>query len=310
MFVPSSSHVASIRVASRDLVRELGFTSASFAGTALPPSAVHALIEIEAGRVSARELGDLLKLDKSSVSRMLRKLVVDGLVEERRDKGDGRIKRLSLTPPGKDRVTRIHAFAQARVSDALARLRPEEAGVVLEGLRLYAGALAREAPPRRIKIVPGYQPGLVARVTQMHALSYARISGFGRRFECVVARGLAEFCDRLDHPRNAIWTAARNGEIVGSVAIDGEDLGGDVAHLRWFIVDDSARGGGVGRKLLETALAFIDARRFAETHLWTFAGLVAARHLYEASGFAIAEERMGEQWGSEVLEQRFVRSGS
>ena len=100
----------------------------------------------------------------------------------------------------------------------------------------------------------------------------------------------------------------RGQEIIGSVAIDGEDLGADIAHLRWFIVDDGVRGSGVGRRLLETALAFVDEKGFAETHLWTFNGLLAARHLYETPGFKCVEEHPGSQWGSEVLEQRFVRS--
>jgi GNAT superfamily N-acetyltransferase len=158
-----------------------------------------------------------------------------------------------------------------------------------------------------IVILSGYRPGLIARVTQMHALYYARTSGFGQRFESVVAGGLATFCDRLENPQNAIWAAMQGTEIVGSIAIDGEDLGTDIAHLRWFIVDDGVRGSGVGRKLLSTALAFVDANGFAETHLWTFSGLFAARRLYEAQGFRCVEERPGSQWGSEVLEQRFSR---
>lgn len=158
-----------------------------------------------------------------------------------------------------------------------------------------------------ISVGPGYQQGLIARVTQMHAHYYARTSGFGQRFESLVANGLAGFCDRLANPINEIWTATRCGEIVGVVAVDGEDLGRNIAHLRWFILDDGVRGYGIGRKLLSAALSFVDEREFAETHLWTFSGLDAARHLYETYGFSCIEERSGSQWGSEVMEQRFVR---
>lgn len=156
-------------------------------------------------------------------------------------------------------------------------------------------------------IVAGYRPGLIARVTEMHALYYARTAGFGQRFESVVASGLAAFCDRLAHPVNGLWTAMRNDRILGSIAIDGEDLGNGTAHLRWFIMDDESRGSGMGRQLLSAALGFVDAHRFQETHLWTFSGLDAARHLYETNGFRCIEEYLGDQWGTEVLEQRFVR---
>jgi hypothetical protein len=64
---------------------------------------------------------------------------------------------------------------------------------------------------------------------------------------------------------------------------------------------------GLGRKLLADALALADEKSFVETHLWTFNGLSAARHLYEIHGFACVEERIGSQWGNEVIEQRFVR---
>lgn len=165
---------------------------------------------------------------------------------------------------------------------------------------------AAAGPPA--EIVEGYRVGLIAGITRMHAFFYARESGFGQRFESVVAAGLAEFCHRLENPRNAIWAAVQGDRIVGSVAIDGEDLGADTAHLRWFIVDDALRGSGLGRRLLGTALAFADEQGFAETQLWTFSGLSAARRLYESHGFACVEERPGDQWGSEVLEQRFARA--
>lgn len=309
----SRSTIDSIRAASRRLVRELGFMGGVFAGTNLPPSAVHALIEIDASDgISAHDLGGVLRLEKSSVSRMLRKLVISGDVLEKPDEKDARAKNLSLSTAGKQRVAEIHAFARAQVASALGRLPSEHHRIVREGLCLYADALAAKpgaptSPARKAEIVSGYRPGLVARVTEMHTLYYAREAGFGRRFEAVVAKSLGDFIDRLDTPGNGIWAALRDGRIVGSIAIDGEDLGPGISHLRWFIVDDEMRGTGVGRRLLETALAFSDALHVSETHLWTFVGLHAARHLYEETGFALAEERLGSQWGKEVLEQRFVR---
>lgn len=78
-------------------------------------------------------------------------------------------------------------------------------------------------------------------------------------FEAKVAAGVAEFSDRLDKPCNQIWLAVMNGRIMGSVAIDGEDLAPGEAHLRWFILDDGCRGRGVGKKLLTEAMRFATA---------------------------------------------------
>jgi DNA-binding MarR family transcriptional regulator/GNAT superfamily N-acetyltransferase len=307
---PASQLIDHIRATSRHLVRELGFMGGDFAGTDLPPSAVHALIEIEKGDMTARDLAAILRLEKSSVSRMLRKLVEAGDVREAAGEEDTRTKRLSLTPAGQQRVASIHAFARAQVSSALARLHQGQHETVLEGMRLYANALLpRDQKPQSspVEIVTGYRPGIIARITEIHALYYARTSDFGQAFESRVAGGLAEFSGRLENPQNRIWAAMLDGQVRGSVAIDGEDLGEGIAHLRWFITDDTLRGTGAGKKLLDAAMDFVDASGFTETHLWTFAGLNAARHLYETRGFALVEEYTGSQWGREVLEQRFVR---
>ncbi|HEX7853583.1 MAG TPA: helix-turn-helix domain-containing GNAT family N-acetyltransferase [Sphingobium sp.] len=303
--------IAEIRDVSRTLVREWGFLGEDFAGGDLPPSIVHALIEIEAcPGITARALGELLRLEKSSVSRLLQKLIQSGYIATETDARDGRSKKLGLSEAGAGRIKAIHAFGNRQVSDALGRLEPSQHRMVADGLRLYADALGRRrdaARPSEIEIVQGYQTGIIARVTDMHARYYSKAVGFGQRFESVVAGGLAAFCDRLQNPRNAIWSAVRDGRIIGSVAVDAEDMGDGVAHLRWFIVDEAVRGGGVGRNLLTTALAFTETHGFTETHLWTFSGLSAAHHLYRAHGFACVEERQGDQWGNIVLEQHFVR---
>ena len=156
-------------------------------------------------------------------------------------------------------------------------------------------------------IVEGYHPGAIGQAVAMHARYYARAVGFGRYFEQKVAGELAEFAGRLDRPANGLWLALQGDAIVGTVVIDGEDLGPGTAHLRWFIVEDGRRGAGIGRALLTAAVAFCDRQGFAEIHLWTFKGLDAARRLYEAHGFALAAEAVGRQWGTEVVEQKFVR---
>jgi DNA-binding MarR family transcriptional regulator/GNAT superfamily N-acetyltransferase len=309
-----TSHPVSIddiRTQSRKLVRALGFMGGAFAGTDLPPSSVHALIEIEQQPgITAAGLSDSLRLDKSSVSRLLRKLVLSGDVSEMPDAGDARIKRLGLTENGRRRVSEIHAFARRQVAAALDRLPLPQHRTVFDGLSLYANALAPASDDAATpgEIVSGYQPGLIAGITGMHAEYYARTAGFGRSFEVVVAAGLADFCNRLDHPDNEIWAVIRGGRILGSIAIDGQDLSPGVAHLRWFILDDSLRGSGFGRRLMAKALAFVDNSSFERADLWTFDGLRAARHLYETHGFTLAEQRLGAQWGREVLEQRFTRN--
>ncbi|MEM9278584.1 MAG: GNAT family N-acetyltransferase [Pseudomonadota bacterium] len=158
-----------------------------------------------------------------------------------------------------------------------------------------------------MKIETGYKPGLIGSIVEMHARYYSITSGFGPEFEAKVAAGLADFIPRLENPQNQIWHVSSDDKISASIAIDGEDLGNNTAHLRWFIVDDNMRGTGIGNNLTGLALDFCDAQRFERCVLWTFEGLDAARRLYEKNGFELVEEWEGDQWGSVVTEQRFER---
>ncbi|MBA8879724.1 helix-turn-helix domain-containing GNAT family N-acetyltransferase [Phyllobacterium myrsinacearum] len=311
---PLQATVRPIRDASRRLVRELGFMKPTLAGTEFSASAVHALIEIGArDYLTSGELSDILNLEKSSVSRMVRKLVDAGELVESVSETDSRIKPLSLTGKGRETLAAIDAFAQEQVVAALNNLSPNIHKTVRDGLALYADALeasrtgSMSSAMRPVTIETGYRPGVIGRAAEMHARFYANTVGFGQFFESKVASGLAEFAGRLDRSSNQLWTAIEDGNIVGTVVIDGEDLGTGCAHLRWFIVEDGRRGGGLGRRLLDEAISFCDQQEFAEIQLWTFKGLDAARRLYETFGFVLDEEWPGQQWGSEVTEQRFVR---
>ncbi|WP_306119260.1 MULTISPECIES: helix-turn-helix domain-containing GNAT family N-acetyltransferase [unclassified Roseitalea] len=301
--------IAHIRDASRRLVRELGFMQATLAGTDLSPSAVHAIIEVGLGRnVSARDLVAALRLEKSTVSRLVGALVADGYLAEARDGTDTRLKRLTLTDRGRQAYAAINAFAGGQVRGAVDRLDGLGAPDLARALDAYARALGDQAQRQPVTdIVEGYVPGLIGRAVAMHADYYSRAAGFGAPFEATVAGAMAGFVPRLGRDGNAIWSARRGGAIVGTIAIDGEDLAPNVAHLRWFIVADGLRGAGIGRALMQAAMEFVDSHGFAETRLWTFSGLDAARALYERAGFRLVGEKPGRQWGEQVREQQFVR---
>lgn len=306
--------IKSIRAASRLIVRELGFMNQNLAATDYPPSAVHSMLEVEThGAMTAAQLVRILGLEKSSVSRMLAKLVEAGELEETPSADDARTKLLSLTVKGRETVQNINIYADQRVAGALDKLDPFTQKAVSKSLSSYAIALnaCRENSAQKVrsifKIVSGYHSGMIGRITEMHGSYYAREHDFGNFFEAKVAAGLADFSARLDKPCNQIWLAMVNDRIVGSVVIDGEDLGNNEAHLRWFILDDNCRGSGLGRKLISEAMSFCDEQKFASVQLWTFNKLIAARRLYELFGFELSKEWEGNQWGRTITEQQFTR---
>jgi GNAT superfamily N-acetyltransferase len=151
----------------------------------------------------------------------------------------------------------------------------------------------------------GYVPGAIGRIVELHARYYHEHWGFGLYFECKVATELSEFLCRLKEGRDGFWIAMINGNIAGSIAVDGIKGSTKGAHLRWFIVAPEHHRKGIGGRLLGEAVEFCKKRNYPRIHLWTFEGLHPARHLYEKLGFKLCEEHEGTQWGKAVTEQMF-----
>jgi len=155
-------------------------------------------------------------------------------------------------------------------------------------------------------VLTTYVAGAIGRVTEMHARYYSDAWGFGVYFEAKVAAELAEFMTRFHPGRDFFKVALAQGRVHGSIAIDGVNAAEEGAHLRWFITSSVLREAGTGNRLLQEAVDFCKHRGYPRIYLWTFEGLELARHLYEKFGFRLAEEHKGEQWGTRVLEQKFV----
>ena len=151
----------------------------------------------------------------------------------------------------------------------------------------------------------GYLPGVIGRVTELHASYYHNHWNFGSFFEAKVASEMAEFITSYDSDSDGLWTVLVDDRIEGSIAIDGLQGQTDGAHLRWFITSDAIRGKGAGSRLVREAMTFCREKRYRRVYLWTFKGLEAARHLYEKEGFKLVEQHLGESWGQKVVEQRF-----
>ncbi len=160
----------------------------------------------------------------------------------------------------------------------------------------------------RTEITNTYLPGALGRITELHASFHHRHAGFGLHFETKVASELAEFLGRYDEKRDQLWLAVADGQIEGSIVIDGIHAHTSGAHLRWFILSNRLRGSGMGNALVSAAVDFCRARHYRNTYLWTFEDLQAARHLYEKNGFRLIAQQPGAQWGQVVNEQRFELS--
>ena len=143
------------------------------------------------------------------------------------------------------------------------------------------------------------RPGDLGMVIHLHGVLYAREYGLDTTFEPYVAKPLADFAIS---GAGRLWIAEEDGRVIGSIAVvDAED---GVGQLRWFLLTPEARGTGLGRRMLETALTYCRDRGMRSVFLWSFAQLDDALRLYERAGFRITERNTSRLWGAERTEVR------
>lgn len=165
--------------------------------------------------------------------------------------------------------------------------------------------ISSDCAAEMIVSISQYTPGLLGRITELHARYYHRHWGFDLFFEAKVATELADFLQHFDSTRDGLWAAMMEGHIIGAIAVSGRDAATIGARLRWLIVVPEFQGRGYGKRLMRAALDFCRQTRFRRIYLTTFAGLDAARHLYEQEGFRVVVEQEDAHWGKTVREQTF-----
>lgn len=95
-----------------------------------------------------------------------------------------------------------------------------------------------------------------------------------------------------------IWVAELDDEVVGTFGIEVTDQG---HYLRGMGVTPAARGAGLGRRLVDVAVEYVDARRPPRTWLYTTAFLDAAIALYEAAGFVRFDPEPADFHGTPII---------
>ncbi|MGD8403588.1 MAG: GNAT family N-acetyltransferase [Anaerolineales bacterium] len=139
-------------------------------------------------------------------------------------------------------------------------------------------------------------------VVYMHGVLYGREYGFGLNFETYVAEGLCEFYRQYDPERNRIWACEHNGRMIGFLLLIDR---GEAAQLRYFLIEPEYRGIGLGSKLLELYMDFLQECGYKKSYLWTTHELDAAIHLYKRFGFKLTEEKESTGFGKALREQRY-----
>jgi DNA-binding MarR family transcriptional regulator/GNAT superfamily N-acetyltransferase len=254
--------------------------------------------------VSAAALGRDLALDAGYLSRLISGLEKKGLLERAPSRDNAKRLQLSLTERGRTVFSGLNAASAEEVSALLAGLSDGEQ-------RQLVGAMTRierllgSGREERTFILRDPEPGDLGWITHRHGVLYAREYGWDRTFEALVAEITSNFARNFDSEKERCWVADRDGEVIGSVFLVREN--DTTAKLRLLYVEPSARGLGLGRKLVDECMRFARSRGYSRMVLWTNDILVSARRIYEATGFSLIEEEPHHSFGHDLIGQIWAR---
>lgn len=292
--------VEAIREFNRFYTGRLGLLRQRYLESSLNLTESRVLYELAArGATTAGEIARDLDVDVAYLSRILAKFRGRGWLTRRAEADDRRRQTLRLTAAGRAAFAPLDEAAATQVEGMLAGLAATERGTVVAALGQVRRALARE-PASTVSFRP-LAIGDVGWITRRQGMLYAEEYGWDATYEALVAKILAEYVIAFDPATDASWIAERDGEILGSVFLVRGEAG--VGRLRLLYVEPSARGMGLGRRLVEACIEGARARGYQTLTLWTNDVLSAARRIYQALGFQLVAEERHHSFGKELTGQ-------
>jgi DNA-binding MarR family transcriptional regulator/GNAT superfamily N-acetyltransferase len=302
-----TSVVDDVRGFNRFYTRVLGLLRPDLAGSAFGLTEARVLFELAHGDdVAVSDLRRELDLDAGYLSRILSGFTAAGLVQRAQSAADGRRQVVRLTTDGREAFAELDRLQASAIDTLLAPLDENQRTELVTAMGLIRRVLGHAPPPTSL-VLRAPQPGDLGWVVERHGARYFAEYGWDITFETLVARIVADFAERRDTTREAAWIAELDGERVGCVFCTATDPA--TAQLRLLLVEPSARGFGVGTRLVDECLRFAKRIGYTRITLWTNDVLVAARRIYERAGFhcdrrephhSFGHDLVGEYWSRDL----------
>ena len=271
-----------------------------------PYSVTEARVIFELAQRELTHVADLrrdLDIDAGYMSRITARLEADGLVRRERSQADARRQVLRLTERGRVVFDMLDARAAEQATQLLVGMPDPVQRRVVAAMDTIRAAFADGATSPSTVVLRAPEPGDLGWVVARHGVLYAAEYGWGETFEGLVARIVGDFAADHDPRREAAWIAEIDGEPVGCVLCVAADEA--TAQLRLLLVEPTARGRGVGRRLVDECVRFARRTGYRSIVLWTNDVLVSARRIYEAAGFALADEDPHHSFGHDLVGQHW-----
>ena len=287
---------ARVRSFNRTVTQRIGALNDRYLARDRPLGASRVLWEVGEGGVDVRVLRSRLDLDSGYLSRLLRRLEADALIVVEASREDRRVRIVRLCEMGKaerellDRRSDELAWSVLEPLDDQQRARLVEAMGVVERL-LRAGLV-------EVTIEPP-----TAAAAQFCVRSY--FAELDARFDVGFdpERSISADAAELVEPRGLLLVAWLRGEPIGCGAL--KLHGSDPVEIKRMWVAPTARGLGLGRRLLDELEHHARQRGATVARLETNRALTEAIGLYRSSGYAgvaaFNDEPYADYWFEKAL---------
>jgi len=297
--MPVRDRLSAIREFNRFYTRQIGLLGKGYLDSPFTLAEVRVLYELaHRDSPTAGEIAKALGLDAGYLSRMLLSFLKRGFLARTASEKDARQSHLSLTKKGRAAFGALEAKSEAGLAKMIERLSASEQNRMVAAMTTIENLLGERAEPKTPYLLRAHQPGDMGWVIHRHGVLYAEEYGWDERFEALVARIAAEFIQKFDAKRERCWIAERDGAIVGSAFLVKKS--DRVAKLRLLLVEPSARGLGIGGRLVAECVRFARQAGYRKITLWTQTILDAARHIYRKAGFRVVKRERHQSFGREL----------
>jgi DNA-binding MarR family transcriptional regulator/N-acetylglutamate synthase-like GNAT family acetyltransferase len=289
-----SPRIDTIRRFNRFYTRRIGVLQEGWQNSPFSLTEARVLYELaHREKPTATEVRNSLELDAGYLSRILSSFKKRGLIEKTPSEEDGRQSILALTDEGRKQFIPLETETNEQVGAMLEKLNENEQHHLIEAMRSIEQVLAPEEPAGAAAKAPyllrPHQPGDMGWVVHRQGVLYAQEYGYDERFEALAAEIVAKFIQHYDAKRERCWIAEKDGAVVGSVFLVAQSK--TTSKLRLLYVERSARGLGIGSRLVSECIRFARQAGYKKMLLWTQSELDAARHIYQKAGFRVIEKK-------------------
>jgi len=298
----------------KEILREIGMISRCFESIAniefkdykLGRNQYIYLVRIaENPGIILEHLSDMIKVQRSTASRVVKSLVENGFVVKKDERETGKKIKLYITNKGRLAYSMLKNDEEYSNSIALQGFNKEELETILFYLRRIRSNIepdwklirkGQERPYEKIKwlgIKDKKEDDIsILEYKDDHLERFREISyGWLRKYDLVEAEDIRlltnprqEILDKGGH----IFMAKKEGKILGTVSLIKNDE--NIYELAKLGVDESYQNYGIGRKLIVFALLKAYELNADKVILYTTKRLEKAIRLYESFGFKIVND--------------------